>query len=621
MNRVPSSIVWLLPIVLAVLTITAVAQEPEPIPLPKPQMEGGRPLMDVLKDRQSTKEFADKRLSDQVLSDLLWAAWGINRPETGKRTAPSSRNCQEMDVYVTRADGVYLFDAQAHALKPVLDEDIRAATGGQEYVKTAPINLVYVADYAKMADKTDDAKQRTSAIDTGLISQNVYLYCASEGLGTVVREVGNKPALAKMMGLREDQHIVLAQSVGYPKEQSLNATLSALLEQTMRDHDIPGIAVALFDSDTIVIKEAMGKRRLGGEEDIRLDDRFHVGSNTKAMTATMIASLVEDGSLSWEATPMDIFPELAESIHEASKAITLRQLLTHRAGVQPFTDDREFDSVPKLSGTPLQQRYQCTEYLLTSKPFKTPGEAFEYSNAGYSIATAMAERVTGKPWQELIGLRLFDKLGLDAGFGWPALSDPNQPWGHVYEGQLEGSLEEWQERKSGKLQPHPPTDSYKIRPATAPAGDVNLSIIDFAKFVQMHLRGCRGTQTVLKAETVQSMHKDVQGYALGWCVTKKGEIIVSSHNGSAGTFYSQAVLFPLRDFGIVVACNAGHMNAWEGCEKLVQALFDRVKDSGLGEGKPNNGVHTDALTHAGDTRRSAPENPKEQPKDATPKPE
>jgi SagB-type dehydrogenase family enzyme len=194
------------------------AEEPKPIQLLKPQTEGGKPFMQVLKDRKTSREFGSEKLSAQVLSNLLWAAFGVNRPDSGKRTAPSAMNWQEIDIYVATADGVYLFDAKAHLLKPVLAEDIRAMTGLQPFVKEVPLNLVYVADFSRMASVTDEQKEFYSAADTGFIAQNVYLYCASEGLATVVRGLVDKPALAKAMKLRADQKITLVQSVGFPKK-------------------------------------------------------------------------------------------------------------------------------------------------------------------------------------------------------------------------------------------------------------------------------------------------------------------------------------------------------------------------------------------------------------------
>ncbi len=194
------------------------AEELNPIQLLKPQFDKGRPLMQVLKDRSSSRSFSKEKLPLQVISDLLWAAFGVNRTETGKRTAPSAVNWQEIDIYVAMSDGLYLYDAKAHMLKPILSEDIRAMTGRQEFVKDAPINLIYVADYSRMGTATKEDKDFYSAADTGFISQNVYLYCASEGLATVVRGSIDRQAMAKVMKLRSDQKVILAQSVGYPKK-------------------------------------------------------------------------------------------------------------------------------------------------------------------------------------------------------------------------------------------------------------------------------------------------------------------------------------------------------------------------------------------------------------------
>jgi len=195
----------------------AFAEELEPIQLPKPQMEGGRPLMQLLRERKSVREFSSEKIPLQVLSNLLWAAFGMTRPD-GKRTAPSARNWQETDIYVASVDGFSLYDPKAHMLRLILKDDIRVMTGTQPYVKDAPVNLVYVADYAKAGTSPMEEKDLWSACDTGFISQNVYLYCTSEGLNTVVRGLIDKPSLAKVMNLRSDQKIILAQSVGYPKK-------------------------------------------------------------------------------------------------------------------------------------------------------------------------------------------------------------------------------------------------------------------------------------------------------------------------------------------------------------------------------------------------------------------
>jgi SagB-type dehydrogenase family enzyme len=197
------------------------AQGLTPIKLPTAQVNGGRPLMQVLKDRKSTREFGPGTLSPQILSNLLWAAFGINRPD-GRRTAPSAMNWQEVNIYVVTADGVYLYDAKDNVLQPVVPGDKRAATGTQSLVTNAAVNLVYVSDLSKTGGGDSPDTQLYIGADVGFIAQNVYLYCASEGLATVVRGSVDKAQLAKVLRLQANQRIILAQSVGYEKKQSDN---------------------------------------------------------------------------------------------------------------------------------------------------------------------------------------------------------------------------------------------------------------------------------------------------------------------------------------------------------------------------------------------------------------
>ncbi len=205
-------------IVILALHAAAVAGELKPIELPNPQTEGGKPLMQVLKMRHSERDFSEKEIPLQVLSNMLWAAFGVNRPESGKRTAPSARNWQEIDIYVTTAKGTFRYNAAANTLEPVLEHDIRGKTGSQPFVAGAPLNLVFVADYSKMGDAPEDAKLMYSAADAGFISQNVYLFCASEGLATVVRGLVERDTLGDILMLGPDEKVVFAQTVGYPAE-------------------------------------------------------------------------------------------------------------------------------------------------------------------------------------------------------------------------------------------------------------------------------------------------------------------------------------------------------------------------------------------------------------------
>jgi SagB-type dehydrogenase family enzyme len=193
------------------------AQSPPSIALPEPQTQGGKPLMQALRDRRTIRDFSGERLSPQQLSNLLWAAFGINRPENGHRTAPSAMNAQEIDIYVATVEGLYLYHAPSNRLEAIQSGDLRPKTSGQDFAKAAPVTLIFVADFARMVKAKPEQKEFYSAIDTGYISQNVYLFCASEGLATVVHDLDRAP-LAQAMNLRADQKIVLAQAVGMPKQ-------------------------------------------------------------------------------------------------------------------------------------------------------------------------------------------------------------------------------------------------------------------------------------------------------------------------------------------------------------------------------------------------------------------
>jgi nitroreductase len=206
---------WFFTVVL--LSCTVLAQAQDVIKLPEPQKTGGMPLMQALSQRKSGREFSSQKLPLTTLSSLLWAAWGINRPD-GHRTAPSAQNKQEMDVYVAMSDGLYLYEAAQNQLRKILSDDIRAATGTQDYVKEAAVDLIYVADNAKAGWKDSESIEFYSGADTSFLAQNVYLFCASEGLSAVVRGSIKRPELAKLMKLRPDQKITLAQSVGFAKK-------------------------------------------------------------------------------------------------------------------------------------------------------------------------------------------------------------------------------------------------------------------------------------------------------------------------------------------------------------------------------------------------------------------
>ena len=187
------------------------------IQLPMPNKTGGKPIMQALNERSSSRDFIDKDLTEQQLSDLLWAAYGINRPDKGKHTAPTSQNIQDIDIYITTKKGAFLYLPKEHALKKIVDEDIRPVAGKQDFVAIAAVNLIYVLDFSRAGNGSDVVKTVTAATHCGFIGQNVYLYCASEGLISVFRAYIDKEEITKALKLNENQHVIYCQSVGYSK--------------------------------------------------------------------------------------------------------------------------------------------------------------------------------------------------------------------------------------------------------------------------------------------------------------------------------------------------------------------------------------------------------------------
>jgi nitroreductase len=216
MTRRQANVGMLAGAALAAVPSLSAAPAQKSIELPSPRMTGGKPLMDVLKMRHSTREYSNRSLAPETLSDLLWAAFGINRP-SGDRTAPYWRHIMVIDIYAAMADGVWLYEPKAHTLAPHLPNDIRAQTGTQDFVATAPLNLIYVAHGERMTDVSKEDRRLYASVDAGFIGQNVYLYCASEGLATVFRGAVDYPKLTQAMQLPEEQFVIFAQTVGYAR--------------------------------------------------------------------------------------------------------------------------------------------------------------------------------------------------------------------------------------------------------------------------------------------------------------------------------------------------------------------------------------------------------------------
>jgi CubicO group peptidase (beta-lactamase class C family) len=347
--------------------------------------------------------------------------------------------------------------------------------------------------------------------------------------------------------------------------------LNGLLEAIRVRYKLPALAAAVVQGVQTTGLGAVGIRRYGHAARVGPDDRFHIGSCTKSMTATLCAVLVEQGKLRWDTTIAESFPELADKIRAEYRLVTLEQILNHRSGLP---DDREPDAVlwPKitsLTGPLKEQRHALVEIVLRQPPTAAPGAKQQYSNDGYAIAGAMCEQATGQPWEDLMRKLLFEPLGMTtAGFGAPGqVEKVDAPWGHLLDGLT------WQ-----PIPPGPDADNPGV---IGPAGNVHCSLEDWARFARLHLQGERGEAGLLKAETFRKLHTPPFGddYAFGWLVADRdwagGKAL--THGGSNGYWFAVIWLAPNRNSGYLAVTNLGNETAEEACDSTVGELIETVK--------------------------------------------
>jgi CubicO group peptidase (beta-lactamase class C family) len=337
--------------------------------------------------------------------------------------------------------------------------------------------------------------------------------------------------------------------------------ISSLLEPIVVKHDVPGMVAVLIDGDSILSSGAAGVRRRGDAQKVTLNDRFHIGSDTKAMTATLCAMLVEEGKLSWDRTLVQAFPELKSKMHEQYRNVTLEQLLTHRAGMPgDILKDEVWGKLWAYRGPPMGSRKLLLENILVKAPEATPGSKYIYSNTGFSIAGHMAERAMNKSWEQLMQERLFKPLEMkSAGFGAPGTRNAlTEPRGHTGEGK--------------PVEPGPAGDN----PAgIGPGGTVHCTIGDWSKFVGLHLK----QNKMLKPETFKKLHTPVGTYAMGWIVTQRNWASgpVLAHSGTNTMWYAVVWASPADNFAVLVMCNQGGANGSKACDDAASAIIQSRK--------------------------------------------
>lgn len=344
--------------------------------------------------------------------------------------------------------------------------------------------------------------------------------------------------------------------------------LTSLLGPIRNKHNLPALAGVIVVNGEIAGIGVVGMRRAGYTERATISDKWHLGSNTKSMTATLLAVLVEQGKLSWSTTLEQAFPGLRAEMDPTYRNVTLEQLLTHRGGVPADVPPKLWEELWRRDGTPTQQRMTLVQGILKIQPQAPPGHKYIYSNSGYAIAGAMAEKALGQSWEDLMRTYLFTPLEMgSADFGAPGdAGKMDQPWGHVV--------------RDGKAEPVPPSPDADNPPAIGPAGTVHASLKDWAKYTTFHLAGARGEGQLLRPSTFQKLHTPLEGqdYALGWISVHRdwagGPAL--THAGSNTMWYAIIWLAPRKNFGVLTITNIGGDKAAKACDEAVAALIQHV---------------------------------------------
>lgn len=334
-------------------------------------------------------------------------------------------------------------------------------------------------------------------------------------------------------------------------------------------YKIPELSYAVVAANSTLEIAALGKHSVALSEVATLQDRFHLGSNTKAMTAFLIAKYVEKGKLKWTTRFFDLFPEWKVKSNTAYTNITLQDLLAHRARIQPFQGEND-PEIPSFKGSNPEKRKQFGEFVLTLQPVTINEQnPFLYSNAGYTLATLMVEKVTGNTWEQLVKKVFNNDLKLHIGFSWPENQKQKDTWGHSTENEV--------------LTPIPSNNDYHLD-YTEPAGDLNSTLPNYIKFIQLHLQGLDGHNNYLTTNTYHFLHKGVDQYAMGWFNIYENGKELSVHSGTgAFTYFTLVHIDRITKKAYIIFTNSFNENTQQGVRLLMRRLkenYDVKKGSG-----------------------------------------
>ncbi|ANQ51644.1 beta-lactamase family protein [Flammeovirga sp. MY04] len=334
--------------------------------------------------------------------------------------------------------------------------------------------------------------------------------------------------------------------------QDISLAIDSLVSKYQREYQIPAMAVGVVQSDTCYFG-IEGVVRIEKNQKVRLSDKFHLGSNTKAITSFIAFKMIESDEISLNTKFFDICSDLKDEISAEYQEITLGDLLSHQAGIQPYTSGLEYEKLPTLNGSISDKRKQFSEFVLNEESVAKG----TYSNAGYILASLMLEKAAHLSFEKLVDKHM-KALDLDYFIGFPNKQNQKYPWGHWEENQQLISLS--------------PTHFYKLEDYTLAAGDVSMNIENYARLVQLHLNGLMGEDNYLTSDSYKKMHYGIDNYAYGWGNMKTKTSKISFHDGSAGTYFCHTILVPSRSSAIIVMANS----ATEEHQKAVYELRDEL---------------------------------------------
>ena len=348
--------------------------------------------------------------------------------------------------------------------------------------------------------------------------------------------------------------------------------IESLIKEQVENHSIPAIAIGVFDTDSI-ITYAYGVKGIDNQIPIEINDKYNIGSCTKALTAFLAARIIKKGSINYETTIKGIFgPE--KNINPYYPDKTLADLLSHRAGIKPFIKEKEFQTIPPefQIKTRDNNRQLFSEWVLTLEPTLDPEQSYVYSNAGYSVAATMLEKATHKTWESLMTEEVFKPLKINGWFGFPHVYSNNQPKGHI-------NLAEYNKNAEDQLIQFLDSSDYSIY-LLEPGGGVAFSIKEHAIFLQELLKGLNGEGTLLNSKEYSDLLISKQKYSNGWLQLQTGNIFYLAHEGSNGTFYARAILCKQLNYGIVILSNAGNQETIAGIQNITNTIDNVMRKAG-----------------------------------------